>query len=56
MLVFKDTSNNIQNDLPECMLYMCQEQILTEIFNATFVSIIADEITDVSNKFELVIL
>ena len=54
--VFKGTSKDIQNDLLECMLNECRKQIKVEIANADFISVIADETTDVSNKFQLVVV
>lgn len=47
---FKGTPKEIQNDLLECMFYVCQQSILQEIRNAEYVSVIADKTTDVSTK------
>lgn len=54
--VFKGTSKSIQNDLLSCMLQVCREQILSEIATADFVSVIADETSDVSSKYQLVVV
>lgn len=50
--VFKSTSKDIQNYLLECMLHVCREEINAEIAKADFVSVIADETSDVSSKFQ----
>lgn len=34
--VFKGTSKDIRNDLLECMLYVCREEINAEITKADF--------------------
>lgn len=54
--IFKGTSKQIQNDLLDCMLSVCQENIKKEIANASFVSVIADETTDISASFQLVVV
>lgn len=54
--VFKGTSKEIQNDLLECMLSVCQAHIKEEISTSSFVSIISDETTDISNIFQMVIV
>lgn len=54
--VFKGTSKNIQNELLDCMLAVCHDHIKQEIKTASFVSLIADETTDVSALFQLVIV
>ena len=53
---FKGLSKSIQNELLECMLNVFREEILAEIEEAEFVSILADETTDISEKFQLVIV
>ncbi|GBO22897.1 hypothetical protein AVEN_3784-1 [Araneus ventricosus] len=53
--VFKGTSKEIQNDLLDCMLTVCQNHIKNEISKASFVSVIADETTDVSSISQLVV-
>lgn len=54
--VFKGTSKEIQNDLIECMLSVCQAHIKEEISTSSFVFIISDETTDISNIFQMVIV
>ncbi|XP_066990910.2 zinc finger MYM-type protein 1 [Anabrus simplex] len=54
--VFKGTSPEIQNDLIKSVTVVIHEQIRSEINNATFVSIQADETTDVSVKAQLSII
>eukprot|EP00102_Acyrthosiphon_pisum_P014947 XP_008185265.1 PREDICTED: uncharacterized protein LOC103310034 [Acyrthosiphon pisum] len=54
--VFKGISKEIQNDILDCTLTICQNQIKTEINQADFLSIIADETTDVSNSFQMSIV
>lgn len=45
---FKGTSKTIQNELLQIMLELCQEELSKEIKNADFVSVIADETSDVA--------
>ena len=52
--VFKGTSNTIQNELLDCMYTVYMDCVKEEIGNAQFVSIQADETTDVANKCQLV--
>ncbi|GBL86441.1 Zinc finger MYM-type protein 1 [Araneus ventricosus] len=54
--VFKGTSKEIQHDLLDCMLTVCQNHIKSEISEASFVSVIADETTDVSSICQLAIV
>ncbi|GBN47597.1 hypothetical protein AVEN_32787-1, partial [Araneus ventricosus] len=54
--IFKRTSKEIQNDLLDCMLTVCQNHIKNEISKASFVSVIADETTDVSSICQLVVV
>ena len=54
--VFKGTSKEIQNDLLTCMLDVYHERIREEIKYADFVSIIADESTDISTVSQLVLV
>lgn len=53
---FKGTSNIIQNELLECMLEVCREHILAEVAEAEFVAVMADETTDISDVFQLVLV
>jgi hypothetical protein len=54
--VFKRTSKSKQNDLLNCILLIARKQILLEIETVKFFSIIIDDTTDISNKFQLVIV
>ncbi|CAH1106263.1 unnamed protein product [Psylliodes chrysocephalus] len=54
--VFKGTSKTIQNEILQTMFTVCQEEISKEIENADYLSIIADETSDVSNKFQMAIV
>lgn len=54
--VFKGTSKTIQNELLQCMLQVCQEEIAKEINNAPYIAIIADETTDISCIFQMAIV
>jgi len=54
--VFKGISKEIQNYILDCTLIICQNQIKTEINQADFLSVIADETTDVSNSFQISIV
>lgn len=54
--VFKGTSSDIQNDLIESVKYVIQEIILEELKNTDFVSIQADETTDVTCRAQFSII
>lgn len=54
--VFKGTSKSIQNDILDSMLIVYHEEILREINEARFLAVMADETTDVSGKFQMVIV
>lgn len=54
--VFKGTSKIIQNEILDCMLEVYREEILCEINKAPFLAVIADETTDVSSKFQMMIV
>ncbi|XP_057658705.1 zinc finger MYM-type protein 1-like [Diorhabda carinulata] len=54
--VFKGTAKDIQNDLLECMLSVCQAHIKKEIAESKFVSIMSDETSGISNVFQMVII
>ncbi|KAL4098227.1 hypothetical protein QTP88_022871 [Uroleucon formosanum] len=54
--VFKGLSKLIQNDLLECCLAVCQQRIKNEIKQAEYISVMADETTDVSAQFQLSII
>ncbi|CAH1999485.1 unnamed protein product, partial [Acanthoscelides obtectus] len=48
------TSKEIQNDLLDCILEVCLEEIIKQINRASYLAIIADETTDISEKTQLV--
>lgn len=54
--VFKGTSKTIQNELLECMLEVCQENILAEIKKSSFLALLVDDTTDVSTQTQTVIV
>lgn len=54
--VFKGTSKTIQNELLGIILDVCHEKIAKEIKAAEFLAIIADETTDIANKFQMAII
>lgn len=54
--VFKGTSKTIQNDILQCMLHVCREEISRRVEIADFLSIQCDETTDVSNQCQMVII
>ena len=54
--VFKGTSKLIQNDLLDCMLEVCHDRIEQELKEASYVSIMADETSDVAEKVQLAIV
>lgn len=53
---FTGTSKTIQNDLLECMLKVYHDEVTKEINNADYTAVIADDTTDVSCQFQLVML
>ena len=54
--VVKNTSKSIQNDLLSCMLKVYTEEIRREIKNSSYVSVQADETTDITCKSKFVII
>ncbi|KAJ4445092.1 hypothetical protein ANN_06891 [Periplaneta americana] len=54
--VFKGTSKTIQNELLAVMLEVCREEISRQIKAANFLAVFADETSDVSNKFQMVVI
>ena len=54
--VAKNTSKSIKNDLLSCMLKVYAEEITREIKNSSYVSVQADETTDISCKSQFVII
>lgn len=54
--VFKGTSKIIQNKVLECMLEIYHEEVAKEIKASDYISIMADETSDIACKFQLVIV
>src|SRR5215469_8255307 len=54
--VFKGTSKMIQNELLQIMLEICHEEIVKKIYEADFLSVIADETSDVLNQYQMVVI
>ena len=54
--VAKNTSKSIKNDLLSCMLKVYAKEITKEIKNSSYVSVQADETTDISCKSQFVII
>lgn len=54
--VFKGTSSDIQNDLIESVKYVVHQIVLDELKNTDFVSVQADETTDVSCRAQFSII
>ena len=54
--VVKNTSKFIQNDLLSCILKEYTKEITREIKNSSYVSVQADETTDISCKSQFVII
>lgn len=53
---FRGTSEIIQNEILDCILNVCKTEILKEVSNANFLSILCDETTDVSNHCQMVLI
>ncbi|XP_063747657.1 zinc finger MYM-type protein 1-like [Eleginops maclovinus] len=54
--VFKGTSKTVQNELLDCMLSVVREKIISEVQSSDFLSIQADETTDISTQAQLVLV
>ncbi|XP_040189964.1 zinc finger MYM-type protein 1-like [Rana temporaria] len=54
--VFKGTSKTVQNELLDCMLSVVREHIIQEARSSDFISIQADETTDIATQCQLVIV
>ncbi|XP_039648866.1 zinc finger MYM-type protein 1-like [Perca fluviatilis] len=54
--VFKGTSKTIQNELLDCMLSVTREQIIKEVQTSDFLSIQADETTDIATQPQLLLV
>uniref|UniRef100_A0A8D8VVN1 Zinc finger MYM-type protein 1 n=1 Tax=Cacopsylla melanoneura TaxID=428564 RepID=A0A8D8VVN1_9HEMI len=53
---FKGTSKTTQDELLQCMLEVCQEQIVSEITESEFLAVMADDTTDVTGNTQTVIV
>ena len=54
--VFKGVSKTIQNEILDCLLQIYHEEIRTEIRKASFVAVMADDTTDVSEHTQIVLV
>ncbi len=54
--VFKGTSKTMQNELLDCMLSVVREHIIQEARSSDFLSIQADETTDIATQCQLVLV
>lgn len=54
--VFCGTSKTIQNEILDCMLAVCREQISYQIEKSVFLAIQCDETTDISNQCQMVLI
>lgn len=54
--VLRGTPRDIQNDILDCILEVCQEEIIKEINKAMFLAIIVDDTTDVSEVQQLAVV
>ncbi|XP_008273895.1 zinc finger MYM-type protein 1-like [Stegastes partitus] len=54
--VFKGTSKTVHNELLDCMLSVAREQIIKDAQKSAFLSIQADETTDISTQSQLVLV
>lgn len=54
--VFKGTSKTIQNEILNCILDVCRDHISSEINQTSFVSVMADDTTDISEQTQMVIV
>ena len=52
--VFKGVSKTIQNEILDCQLQIYHEEIRTEISKVSFVAVMADDTTDVSERTQMV--
>ena len=53
---FKGTSATIQNELLQCMFNVYQEEVVKQVSDTPFVTVQADETTDVSCKSQVVVV
>ncbi len=54
--VFKGTSKTVQNKLLDCMLSVVREHIIQEARSSDFLSIQADETTDIATQCQFVLV
>lgn len=54
--VFKGVSKTIQNEILDCLLHIYYDQIKKEIKDASFLAVMADDTTDVSEHTQMVIV
>ena len=54
--VFKGVSKTIQNETLDCLLQIYHEEIMIEIRKASFVAVMADDTTDISEHTQMVII
>ncbi|XP_030760634.1 uncharacterized protein LOC115885760 [Sitophilus oryzae] len=54
--VFNGSFRDIQNDLLQCMLEVCQEELAEEIKSSPFLAIMADETKDVVAKSQMIVI
>ncbi|KAL0151841.1 hypothetical protein M9458_052842, partial [Cirrhinus mrigala] len=54
--VFKGTSKTVQNELLDCMLSVVREQIIQDAQSSDFLSIQADETTDIATQCQFVLV
>lgn len=54
--VFKGHSKTIQNELLDCILKICRDEIINEINHSKFLAIMADDTTDISEKIQEVLV
>ncbi len=54
--VFKGTSKAMQNELLDCVLSVVREHLIQEAQSSDFLSIQADETTDIATQFQLVLV
>lgn len=54
--IFKETTQTIQNEILESMLYVCRQEIKNQIDSSDFLAIECDETTDISNQYQMVMI
>lgn len=56
MPLFRGTSKDIQNDLLNCILEICQEETINQINKSMFLAIAVDDTKDISEKQQLAVV